>query len=84
VGGVNHWIRSDATPLLFKANYALIWSDHQKFFLQVSSGTSRLDRPRLVKPIRRHPESSIRVPQRQSAFHPRAQPNAFRRHDARR
>ena len=36
-----------------------------------------------VKTIRRKRESPIRVPKTQSAFHPHAQRNAFRRRDAR-
>jgi hypothetical protein len=38
----------------------------------------------LVKPILRDPESLIQVPETRSAFHPRAQRNAFRRRDAHR
>ena len=37
----------------------------------------------LVKTIRSKGESPIQVPQTQSAFHPRAQQNAFRRRDVR-
>ena len=36
-----------------------------------------------VKAIRRKRESRIRVPETQSAFHPHAQRNAFRRRDVR-
>jgi hypothetical protein len=35
----------------------------------------------LVNPVSRKPESPIQVPEKQSAFHPRAQRNAFRHRD---
>ena len=52
--------------------------------IQIRLTTPSLEKSRqLVKPIRRKLESPIPVPETQSAFHPRAQLNAFRRRDAR-
>src|SRR5436309_11611025 len=52
--------------------------------IQTRLATPSLEKSRCaVKTIPRNPEPQIRVPQTQSAFHPREQRNAFRRRDAR-
>jgi hypothetical protein len=44
-----------------------------------SSSIAGVSKPRLAEAY----QSPIQVPEKQSAFHPHAQRNAFRRHDAR-